>query len=374
MDKKVLIMAPSALTIVFNLDNIQMLQGLGCTVHVAANFEPEAVSGVKEMASFKNRLSLLGVICHHIPFARRSLFKNIPSINQYRKLLIAEKFAVVHCHTETGGLLTRLAMRGKFTKSEYVIYTPHGFHFYRGAPFIYWVLYYPIERWICLRMNELISINHNDYVKGVGLNSERFQNQNKDREAKRMELGVPKNDVMVLSVGELCKWKNHKTVMKAVAKLNNPDLYYVICGRGVLENRLKKTAIRLGIEKQLILTGYRSDMPEVYSAADLFAFPSLHEGLPVALMEAMSAGLPAVCSNVRGVVELIQNNKGGFLLKADDVNGFATAIGRLAGESSLRKRMGNFNMEAVKQFDLQNVRTQMKKIYEFALSCSLIKE
>ena len=91
---------------------------------------------------------------------------------------------------------------------------------------------------------------------------------------------------MVISVGELNKNKNHQIIIRAIAKLKNEKIKYVLCGQGSLENELKELVNELDLENQVKFLGFRKDIPELMSVADLFAFPSFREGLSLSLMEA----------------------------------------------------------------------------------------
>jgi glycosyltransferase involved in cell wall biosynthesis len=126
------------------------------------------------------------------------------------------------------------------------------------------------------------------------LNTKKFASVKIDKSAKRKELGLPEDAFVVFSVGELNKNKNHEIVIKALARLNNSKIYYVICGQGPLESYLIDEANRLGLGNRVKLLGFRSDVDEICKAADIFAFSSFREGLSVSLMEAMAAGLPVV--------------------------------------------------------------------------------
>ena len=110
--------------------------------------------------------------------------------------------------------------------------------------------------------------------------------------------------------------------------------------------------------------GFRDDLPKVYPAADVFVFPSLHEGLPVALMEAMACGLPAVVSNARGCGDLIEQEKGGFLRNPMDVDGMAKDIRTLLEDEALRERMGAVNRETMKGYSLPDVMEKMAALYQ----------
>ena len=104
---------------------------------------------------------------------------------------------------------------------------------------------------------------------------------------------------MVLSVGEVNKNKNHKVGIEALAKLRDKNTYYVICGRGPMMEAHKELAQSMGVGDRVIFTGYRTDVADFYKTADLFLFPSFREGLPVAVMEAIAAGLPCIASRIR---------------------------------------------------------------------------
>ena len=116
----------------------------------------------------------------------------------------------------------------------------------------------------------------------------------------------------------MTKNKNHTTILKALAMLKDkPEyetMYYLICGRGDQREALEKEAASLGIASHVRFLGYRHDVPELNICSDVFAFMSFREGMPVALMEAMSCGLPAVCSRIRGNTDLIEDGVDGLLV------------------------------------------------------------
>ena len=167
----------------------------------------------------------------------------------------------------------------------------------------------------------------------------------------RRELGIPLDAKVVLSVGEVNKNKNHKVGIEALAKLNDPDVYYVICGRGPLMDAHKELAKELGVGDRVVLTGYRTDVADFYKMADVFLFPSFREGLPVAVMEAMASGLPVVATKIRGSSDLVQQ---GTLFDPTDVDGIAKAIDTL--------RRDNAKHETA-VFDIHKVMESMKTIY-----------
>ena len=202
-----------------------------------------------------------------------------------------------------------------------------------------------------------------EYIPGIGLDTNKFINAKIDKSEKRKELDLPEDAFVVLSVGELNKNKNHEIVIKALAKLNNFKIYYVICGQGPLEQYLIEVANKVGLDNRVKLLGFRSDIAEICKAADIFAFSSFREGLPVSLMEAMAAGLPVVCSNTRGNTDLIEDGKGGYLVEPNDVEGFAYNINRIANSTLLREKLSIENHSKIKQFDIDNVLLRMINVY-----------
>lgn len=156
---------------------------------------------------------------------------------------------------------------------------------------------------------------------------------------------------MVLSVGEVNKNKNHKVGIEALAKLNDPNVYYVICGRGPLMDAHKELAKELEVEDRVIFTGYRTDVADFYKMADVFLFPSFREGLPVAVMEAMASGLPVIATKIRGNADLVQE---GFLFDPMDIDGIAEAIEKV--------ELRNTKHETA-LFDIHEVMTSMKRVY-----------
>lgn len=314
---------------------------------------------------------------YDLPFERSPIrLNNFKTYKQLKEIIDSTDFDIIHCHTPMGGVLTRLAARNVRRKNTTVIYTAHGFHFYKGAPIVNWLLYYPVERWLARYTDVLITINKEDYsrakkfkaksieyVPGVGIDTNKFNEILVNKSKKRSEIGIGENSFIVLSVGELNKNKNHETIIRAIAQLGNPDIYYVICGEGPLANYLRNLARELGVANQVKLLGFRTDIAEVSKVSDVFAFPSFREGLSLSLMEAMTSGLPVICSNIRGNSDLVEEGKGGYLIKPDNIQGFTNAILKVYENNTQGKNMGIYNRSVIRNFDLQNVIVEMEYIY-----------
>ena len=177
----------------------------------------------------------------------------------------------------------------------------------------------------------------------------------------RKELGIPLDAKVILSVGEVNMNKNHKIGIKALAKLNDPNVYYVICGRGPLMEAHKELAQSLGVGDRVILTGYRTDVADFYKMADIFLFPSFREGLPVAVMEAMASGLPVIATKIRGSSDLVENAEVGALVTPDDISGLTGELKNKLNFS--RMKVMRADIKKVSTFRLDTVLEQVRSIY-----------
>ena len=352
----------------FAIPSIEAAQSLGYEVHLAANYR-----------DFKDDPEKYGVILHHIDIARSPFHKqNLTAYKQMMELLKKDKFDVIHCNTPVGGLLGRVC--GAKTGVRKILYTAHGFHFYKGAPWINKTVFKFIEKRLAHQTDAILTMNREDFdtaqcfrlrtkngkvyfVHGVGIDSQTLRETTVNKDALRSELGIPKEAVLLISVGELNKNKNNKIVIEALGGLKRQDIHYIVCGAGGEEENLQQLATQVGTEKQVHFLRYRTDIPQLLKAADIFVLTSFREGLSRSIMEAMAAGLPCMVSNIRGNVDLIQESKGGFLCSPQDSKYFAEKLDELASDEQLRLRMGAFNLQAVESYDVQNVKREMMDIY-----------
>jgi glycosyltransferase involved in cell wall biosynthesis len=354
---------------VFHLPYLKWFQENGYEVHVASRNDYEN----KEECNIPFCDKFFDLPFERSPFKKNNIYvykglKNIIDRNEYE---------IIHCHTPMGGAIGRLAARSMRKKGTRVIYTAHGFHFFKGAPLVNWLAYYPVERWLAKYTDILITINKEDYeiakkfkanrieyVPGVGIDTDKFKNIEVNKTEKRKSIGVNEDYFMIISVGELNKNKNHQVILRAIAKLRNEKIKYVLCGQGPLATELRKLSNELGIENQVKFLGFRKDIPELMYVADLFAFPSFREGLSLSLMEAMASGLPVVCSKIRGNIDLVEEGKGGYLVEPNDIEGLAKYINVLISDSRLRSEFTVFNLQKIESYSIENVLKEMEKIYK----------
>ena len=366
--RRVLIYATTAYMIErFNMMNIRMLQEMGYTVDAACNFEYGNPMSTESLERFKSELAALNVECIQLPLNRNifDLARNGRAFIKSLRIMRERRYEFVHCHTPVGAVVARLACRLSGTP---VIYTAHGFHFFRGAPRINWLAYYPIEKILSYITDVLITINKEDhaiaeakfgmkklcYVPGIGIDMSKFSDAEPEL---RRELGIPDDTMLILSVGELSKRKNYISVLRALAAMqseftdagkalsseyaggrklmqeDNPfdgkdegelklssggehfrDICYAVAGTGVYADEFAGFIREHGLSDKVKLLGYREDTAGLYKAADVFLFPSYQEGLSAALMEAMASGLPVAVSRIRGNTDLV-DDKGGIMFE-----------------------------------------------------------
>ena len=364
----------------FNMNNISLLQELGYKVDVACNFEFGSTITNEKIEKLKDQLIKMNVNFYQIPVPRKITdIKNLRLSYKMTKDLINEKkYDLIHCHSPIGGIICRLANKhSKHYDSTRMIYTAHGFHFFKGNNPLKNFLFRNIERYGAKSTDTLITINKEDYaaakkfklkkngtveyVPGVGIDIDKINSIQGNKEELCKELNIPVDTILLLSVGELSKRKNHEVIVRLLNQL--PDnIHYVICGQGQLENYLLDLAQKLKVNNRVQLLGYRTNIPQIMKSCDIFVFPSLQEGLPVALMEAMACGLPCVASEIRGNIDLIEDGVNSSLCNPIEYKEFLNSFKSINKE--IGDKFGKLNIIKIKKYDIKKINIKMNKIYE----------
>ena len=369
----------------FNIDNIKILQDLGYTVDAACCWQDDdSALSPEAMADRRKRLDDLG--CRVIETASLRKIFNISELRKAYKQLKSEvetnRYEIVHTQSPIGGVICRLACRRAHKLyGTKVIYAAHGFHFFTGAPLKNWIIFYNVEKYCSRFTDMLITINQEDYsrarnfhakeavyVPGAGVDTHKFVASEGAREKIRTELGIDNDTMVLLAVGELIPRKNHIEVLEAIKLMKDkgdcPKLKFLIAGRGKIGQELQAKITELGLENEVMMLGFRRDVADVFAASDIYVFPSHQEGLPVALMEAMSVGMPVVCSKIRGNTDLIEEGVGGYLFDSKDANTLVAALERIMRDTSeSRVAMGEHNIQVMKNFDKDRVNAVMRDLY-----------
>lgn len=350
----------------FHLPYIKYFHDLGWEVHVAGK-------GSRALPCCD--------VQYDIPIERSPFSTaNIKAYKELKKIIADGNFDIIHCHTPMGGMLTRLAAASQRRKGTSVLYTAHGFHFYKGAPLMNWLIYYPIE-WVMSHMTDcLITINDEDYafakkhfksarielVNGVGYNSDLFFKPDDEKKLSlRQKNGYSPDEKLLIYVAEMNKNKNQSMLLDAMKEL--ADSYKVrllIAGADNFEGKYISYAKQLGVDGRVDFLGHREDVCDLVGMSDICVASSLREGLPVNIMEAMACGLPVVAADNRGHRALIKNGRDGFLVPAGDSHEMAQKISALLDDKKLFSEISSNAAEDVEKFSKENVGRQMISIYK----------
>lgn len=181
----------------------------------------------------------------------------------------------------------------------------------------------------------------------------------RDRTEVRDELGIRGGGVILLSVGRLVFQKGHEFLVHAMPSVLTrfPQALAIICGEGSLRTELEQQIRDLGLGGAVRLLGNRTDIFRLLASADLFVLPSRWEGLPIALLEAMGAGLPVVATRVEGVDEVVEDRQQGLLVPPEDPDALAAALLELIADPALRRRMG------------EDARDRIQSLYTLDIMC-----
>lgn len=357
----------------FHKPLVEVLHSHGCEVHVAA----------KDNLAEKNGLKLDFVEkVFDVPFARSpKSTDNLKAYKQLKQIIEYGNYDVVHCNTPMGGIVTRLAARNARKKGTKVFYTAHGFHFYKGAPKKNWMVYYPIEKFFAEHYTDkLITITEEDYklasnkfhcqierIHGVGVDEKRYFPVNDNEKLKlRKEMGFAANQKIILCVGELLPNKNQQMAIHAMKQIveKYPDAKLLLAGNGPERDNLLKLTKELNLENSVKLLGYVTNLQEYQHIADVCVSCSKREGLPLNVVEAMLSGTPVVATKNRGHLELITNNKNGYLVDIGSIEEMADRINLLILDTNQREKMGQAGYNIAMKYSKNNVQKELGAIYK----------
>ncbi len=364
--KKVLFTSHTANFSKFNRPFMRWLKEQGFEVHYAS-------AGEEEVLDCDTHFT--------VPFSRNPLkVSNIKAYHQLKKILAQNKYDIIHTHTPVGSVITRLAARATRKNGTHVIYTAHGFHFFKGAPLLNWLTYYPVEKVMSKYTDTLVTINKEDYeiaknkfytnvhyVAGVGIDPKKFDfTMTKAEKIKlRKSLGLKESDFVMIYPAELNKNKNQLLLIKSLAHLvkDHTDIHLLLPGGDSLNGYYQQHVDEMGLAKNVHFLGYRSDIPQLLKIADLSVSSSKREGLPVNIMEAMYVGMPIIATDCRGNRDLVRNNFNGFLIAQNDIQAVVNSIEKLYRDSILRMKFAQNGKKIIEDYLLSKIIIKISRVY-----------
>ena len=377
MKKCLIVSTVSRQFTLFERGNIEVLKELGYEVHCVANYS-DATNELKE----------LGIIEHNIDIQRSPFsLKNIKAYKQLKTIIDSDDYDLIHCHSPMGGVLARLAAKKtRRTNHMRVIYTAHGFHFFRGAPLINWMLYYPVEKFLSKYTDCIITINNEDYdlakrkfkakqielVHGVGVDENKFNFKmcKEEKHNLRESLGLKDDDFVIIYVAELSKRKNQGMLIKSIKEIiseGNDNIKVLLPGKDSLNGKYQKLVEEYNLQEHIKFLGFRNDIPQLMKVSNLCVSTSKQEGLPVNIIEAMFCQIPIIATNCRGNRDLIQKNDRCSIVNIDNIEELKTAI----LNEILKKREYEQTIN-IKDYSKEQIKNNMICIYRSILQKKIL--
>lgn len=350
----------------FHLPYLKLLHDNGYEVHVATNGNEQ----------FQYCDKKYQICIERNPFN----INNLKAIRELKNIIEREKYDLIHCHTPMGSVVARIAARKAAKKfNTRVIYTCHGFHFYKGASIKNWLLFYPIEKWLSKYTNTLITINQEDfslamkkfkrrckdirYVPGVGVDSTKFEKKlsEENKNNLRKKLKILNKDFVLIYPARLCKDKNQKLLLDFMKIINNKNVKLLLPGKdeynGFYQKYVKENKIN-----NIIFLGQREDIPDLLSISNLLVASSIREGFGINIVEALASKIPVIAVDNRGHREIVENDINGFIIK-NDVNDLIDKFNRLYYDKDEYNKLKKNSYESSKKYFLKNSLKELKKIY-----------
>lgn len=349
----------------FHVPYLEYWANRGYEVHVATKMNKK---------EYKETELILGYVkWNQIDFDRNPFSKySIIALKQLMQLMKANEYELVHVHTPVGSILGRLA--AKLTGTKNIVYTAHGFHFYKGAPIMNWLVYYPIEKFMARWTDSIITINQEDYllakkkfktrkngnvfkVDGVGIDLNKYKTTDTEVKDFKSTIGINRDDFVVSIIGELNNNKNHMQLIKSVEKLKekHKNLKCLIVGNGENEKTIREYIENKSLNESILLLGFRRDIPNILSITDVVVSMSKREGLPKNIMEAMAAGKAIIGTEIRGNKDLIKDHSNGYLVEIDDINKTSEYIEKLMLNKSIVDEFSKQSISDAQKYDIKTV-------------------
>lgn len=309
-----------------------------------------------------------------------NFFKDFAALLEIYSFIRENNIDIVHTHSSKAGIIGRLAAR--LAKVKIIIHTVHGWPFNDYQAFIARYVYVWLERLAARFSDKLIVVSGFDKGKGlknrIGDNSkytliyygilfENFGRNEYNINNIRGPLGLRINDLTVGMIACFKPQKSPQDFIKLASLIGEviPGIKFILIGDGVLREKIEDLIARRGLKNQVLLLGWRRDIPEILHTIDIFVLTSLWEGLPISVLEAMASAKPVVATDTGGIREIISENKTGFMVKPGDINSMAEKLKLLLTNAKLRDEIGRDARHSLGSvFSLEAMVRQTQDLYD----------
>ncbi len=321
----------------------------------------------------KNQLrdDLIGLGCSVYCLHSNNVLQMVLNLPEFMSLLKKNKYHLIHAHLPWSGIVARLA--GKLTKTP-VVYTEHNLfsrynkvtQFFSKVSFNHQSIVIAVSVQVASSLRELVNPKVPLLVIQNGVDVDEFDRKKNDRKILMSKYHLPTNACIIGTVTALSNQKRIDRWLTIAAEIASriPDVYFVIVGDGVLRMELERQASPLIENGKLTFAGITSDPASWMACMDIFLMSSDYEGLPVALLEAMSMSCVPVATKVGGIPSIIENGLNGVLYEATDIEFATSGICNLLENKERRKTLSeNARSTIAQHFSVKKMVASLEKIY-----------
>lgn len=371
MSKKILFSCTELMALQFMLPHLKYLKERGNHVELLCSNVGNRVDELRQKLAIDYSIPLHVVSLKRSPFSVR----NILGFFEVKKLIMTSQYDTIATNEPVMGAVTRMAAKFANFKGK-VIYTTHGFHFFKGRNPVLNFVFRRIEMLLARLCDKIVTINEEDYqailkfrisnpnlqcalVNGMGVDLSRFKKMSEaDRSKAREQNLLEQGNKLIICTGELNANKNQQMVLKGLAPLIKKDssIKLLLAGRGRLENYLRRLSHRLGIADNVVFLGYRKDIEKVIGMSDVAISASIREGLGLNLIEAMACGLPIVCSQNRAHKDIIKTGACGKMFDLKNVESLSEAIQEILYNTN-KSDAAKVNIQASTIYSINAIKT-----------------
>jgi glycosyltransferase involved in cell wall biosynthesis len=324
---------------------------------------------------------------HGIEWSRRPLdYRNlIHAVRKVQAVVAGERYDIVHVHTPVASFITRMALAPRYRgKRPTVIYTAHGFHFQPGNNRLRNLVFTALEKVAGRWTDFLVTINRTDelaalrlglvppgrlrYMPGIGVDCDRFHPKAvspAEVVALRRRFGIGDNEPVFVMIAEFIPRKRHQDAVTALSRMRNKDAHIIFVGEGPRRASVERQAADSGVPGRVHFAGPQDDVRPFILAARAIVLPSSREGLPRSVMEALSCGVPAIGSDIRGTRDLLVDG-GGLVFRAGDISALVSQLDWIAENPTRAAEMGARARDCMKKYSTANIITLHEELYASA--------